>query len=49
MAGWCLPSELTKLVLSMLREDLGEYESICSAMRVCKEWKVCAQQPTRYV
>jgi hypothetical protein len=41
--GWRLPSELTKLVLSMLREKPEEYRSICSAVRVCKEWKVCIQ------
>jgi hypothetical protein len=45
-ASWCLPPELTGTVFSHLLwtppvERLGgDYDSVCSAMRVCKEWKV---------
>jgi hypothetical protein len=39
---WCLPLEITRTVLSLLREDEDGQHFVCAAMRVCKEWKVCS-------
>jgi hypothetical protein len=39
-AAWRLPPELTKLVIATLPSCWGDYDDICSAMLVCKEWKV---------
>jgi hypothetical protein len=39
-AAWILPTELTRFILSLLPERLGDYHAICASMRVCKEWKV---------
>jgi hypothetical protein len=36
---WCLPLELTRTVLSRLREDEDGQHFVCAAMR---EWKVCS-------
>jgi hypothetical protein len=39
-AAWRLPPELTKCVIASLPSHWGDYDDICSAMLVCKEWKV---------
>jgi hypothetical protein len=38
-SNWCLPSELTRAVLSLLGEDAST-KSVCGSMLVCKAWKV---------
>jgi hypothetical protein len=47
--AWILPTELTRFILSLLPERLGDYHAICASMRVCKEWKVrvCRQRIAR--